>query len=329
MNKLFIAPYYQNTYTGILSKIYLDHILSFDHNRNSIVTRAYGGGDQLISEKPISETRTLNGFQSLIQNLSPNQIIISPKFKKNILIPNIIANQLLSSDKYSDKFKLADLILVNNHLDYQKILSLNIAPSKIQQFSLPFSLTPEVRQRKLDLGIFNDFFKFYFIGEYGPNKDTIKSTILAFADTFKNQDCLLVLWLTCTASERSEMLEFYQKTKQSLGIVNQLDNIIFICRPIDYSEISAIHNSCDIYLATNSDYYPFIDEQFAIAFDKHIISREQITVSYSPSVTNTEQGEYIGSIPIDGLGHKMLDKFNNRNVSHKKHKNKPTLYSLI
>ena len=330
-NKLFIGPYSYPNYIGTLSNLYLEHILSLDSSQSFASRRCFLHNDKQTIRN--SETRLLDTYDVLIQNLSLEQIAVNYKFKKNIVIPNLTGNIKISNAKYAEQLQLADLILVNNSIDYQKILSLNIAPSKIQQFSIPISINAETTSKKLQLGIYDSYFKFYFIGEYASNQDIVKSLIVSFCDTFKNQECFLILWLVCTPAQRTEILDFYQQIKLSLNMTNTLDNILFICRPVDYNEIPALHNTGDVYLAVNSDYYPFIDEQIAAGFGKYIINREQLNSSYAPILTQGRNGEYVSAISIDSLSNKMWDKFSNKNSRtqplNKKNKKRPTLYSLI
>ena len=107
---------------------------------------------------------------------------------------------------------------------------------------------------------------------------------------------------------------------------------MFIYRPINYDEIPSIHNTGNAYLAINSDYYPFIDEQLAIQFNNTIINREQLDRSYAPIIAPDRGNSHIESISIDSLSNKLLSKFNDRNrqiATSKKQKLKPSLYSLI
>jgi len=335
MNTLFIGPYQQTDYIGNISKCYLDYLLSSNKHQEQIAYRPLYLNNNSANVFDTKNER-LNSTQTIIQNVPIEMFVGYTKFTNNILIP-IINHKKDINIKFRENLQLANKILVNNHIDYNKLIQCNLDPKKISLFSIKAKIDNDFLNKKIDLGIYDSVYKFYFIGEYKPNIDIIQKLITSFLHSFRNKENVcLVLWISSIESDRIQLLKFYEEVKNKLQIRNSIDPIVFVSRPINFSETILIHASADTYLAINDDYYPVVDEYFAGVYQKQIINRSILDTIRIPDIYDQdyELDNYYRSITIESLSEQMLKKFgqvnnNNSNITNKHSKNKLDLLSLI
>jgi hypothetical protein len=336
MNTLFIGPYQQTDYIGNISKCYLDYLLSSSKHQEQLVCRPLYLDNETTSDAVFnSNNERLTSTKTIIQNVPIEMFVGYTKFSNNILIP-IINHKKEINIKFRDNLQLANKILVNNHTDYNKLIQCNLDPKKISLFSIKAKIDNSFVNKKIDLGIYDLMYKFYFIGEYKSNTDIIQKLITSFVHSFRNKENVcLVLWISSSENDRVQLLKFYEEVKNKLQIKNGIEPVVFISRPINFSETLLIHASGDTYLAINDDYYPVIDEYYSGIYQKQLINRSILDTIKMPDIyeSNYELDNYYKSITIESLSEQMLKKFgqssNSSHGNNKHSKNKIDLLSLI
>jgi hypothetical protein len=334
MNTLFIGPTTQPDNIGLTSRSYLEYIELSEKFKNQIVSRPIildrGLVDPLLPPCK-SHNRNLDQTEIFIQNLPLDMLVYNPKFSKNIIIP-ILDHKKNVNSIHKSILQKADKILCNNPIDSDKILSCGVDPKKVSLFRIPFSVNPDTKNKKLNIGIYNNMYKFYFIGEYKKNIDIVHKIIISFLSTFRtNNNICLILWVALTEPEKNRLFEYYENTKKKMKINSGIDQILFIQRPIDYAEIEILHNTGNTYLALNDNFYPFIDEQYASIYESNIISRSQLNSTTTPYYGDSDYypSDTYEDICIDSLSRKMMDRVSNQNMIYNKQKTRVDLLSIL
>lgn len=333
MNTLFIGPYHQTDYVGSIARCYLDHILSSNTHQKTLVCRPLYLNNQDTNPLDTNNGKLVEN-KTIIQHVPIDMFVGHTKFVNNILIP-IIDHKKEINSKFRDSLELATKILVNNSIDYNKLLHCNLNPKKLSIFSIKPKVDINLLNKKIDLGIYDSLYKYYFIGEYKSNTDILQKLITSFLYSFRDKESVcLVLWLSSTEQERVELLKFYEDLKKRLKIVRGIDPIVFISRPINFKETILMHSCGDVYLAINDDYYPTIDEYYSSMYKKQIINKSTLETIKLPdlSLDDYNIGDYYRSITIESLSQQMLKKFDQTSTSsytNKYSKNKIDLLELI
>jgi hypothetical protein len=330
MNKLYIGPYNQNTYIGHISRYYLDSILSQSASgsdfayRPIYITESFRIGEDsagIIHEK-----------NTIIQNVPLDYFVPYTDFDKNIFIPIIEHNKDINIS-YKDTLNKSDKILVSNPIDYMKIVSCGVDTKKINMFYVEPKIHSQFQNKKIDLGLYDDLFKFYFIGDYVANKRIIKTIMIAFLSAFRtNNNACLVLWINTSNDNAEELFLYYQNLKKQMRLNNYFDKIIFVNRPLNLYETPLLHTNANVFLALNDDHYPIIDEQYAILYKNTIMTKNhlQLAETYDVDRMDYSVDGHIKNITIDSLSEQMLRKFDQKESNNKPIlKNKSNLLSLL
>jgi hypothetical protein len=276
MNIFFIGPYRQNNFDGIFSRNIVESIAQ----KHSIFARPiYYEKSDSNSEIKTSideyEDRDLKDYDCLIQNVRPVDCLYTNQFGKNILIP-IIENNL---EEELFIHQTIHKILLDN--DDQSIEENKDLSKKTEFFDYDVSVQIE-KNRVFDIGPLHAMKKFYFIGEYQKNYDTVLSCIRSFVYIRSkiDSDYILVIFLINVSQTDLAFINNYIQQVYKIFNSPHTINRVVIC-PISMSleNISAAHNTGDIFLNYNSYPKNQINLKIAQKLNKHIVDKPNGSLS--------------------------------------------------
>lgn len=288
MNVLYLGPFQLNNSLGYQSSFILENLCSI----NDIKVYAhpiYSGSDNTkLSNIPYFRFNQLDKYPDInIQHSTLSGLYVDTQ-SKNYFIPIHPTNKYIPK-QYIEKLKAVDKILVYSDFEFNKFLDIGIQEDKIVKLSIP-KIT--ISKDKLSLGVYNTYYKYYFIGDYSNNKDIILSLIRNFLISAKDlQDICLVIASECNEQEKQELINIYEKEKQSLAMDVYEDKILLLVDDVSCSKIQSLHNACDTLLCLNDGYYPITD----IASAKYCKNK---IINYPIDNLDTEQKSHIMSYII-------------------------------
>jgi len=268
MNILYLGPFQKNNALGYTSSIILQHLCALP-NHHIYAHPIYSGIDNTtISNIPYFRFKDIKKYPEInIQHSTVNSLYVDT-YSKNYFIPIHPAN-LEIPKQYHSKLKAIDKILVYSDFELDKFLSIGIDKDKIIKLPLP---SVKISDAKLDIGIYNQYDKYYFIGDYSNNSNIIKSLIKNFLPmTKQNHNICLVIASDCTDTQRKELVEFYEQQKKNMLLENQEDKVLLLIDDVGCDRIHSLHRSGDIFLCLNDGHYPLTDAASALLCQNKII----------------------------------------------------------
>lgn len=335
-NILYIGPYRQYNYPGILSDIYLRSIGKALSRRNKrLYSRPlYMDPSVSLESQGIYEFEhippAVTSIEGIIQHCTPEYFAIN-KYAKNICIP-ILDPKLQKASAYNcvQKLNHADSVLVGTEQQKMFLLRSNItSPIVVCDEDLTDSVTDKQSQQAYDFGpIFNSCYNFGFIGQYDTNIQIIQKIILSFISAFRGLNRYrLVLFLRGTQQNRKELSNWYEKLLLDLHIDSSTNNnISFVFNTLEFEQTIAALNSIECLLSLNDDWYLSFYESYILKQNKAIINRYNTeTISISPLKLGNDYhpDDILCSVSSYDLAQKMFS------IEQKPHNHKKNTLSKI
>lgn len=336
---LYIGPYRQYDYHGVLSNIHLSRLsASLARKDIKLYSRPLFLDSSLIQNTISSEysnyellpNEPLN-IHCVIQHCPVEYVAIQKKWI-NICIP-ILDPKIVKSSSYGviQKLNLVDHIIVHN--DHQKnfLLKSGISvPISLYEENIVDYVDSSILQKMYDFGAVNNgLYRFGFIGTYSRNLRIIQKIIISFINAYRQHDTAqLIFFLRGTQQEKNELEKFYLDTLKNLN-VNIFDHILFIFNPLDSASTITALNSMDCLLSINDDYVHHLYEAYLLKNGKSVISRNSLnTISVPPISLEYDIEDTIGSICTQSLIEKMISIPSSGAKNKKSNKSNPNIGDL-
>ena len=244
-NILYIGPYRQSTYDGLLSRQLIENIVK--KYTNITLRPLYIEDATSVSVESIEslEDNRYNEYDTIIQHTTLDKATPIRSIKHNVIIP--ILNNTICSSKNIETLSQFNKILVSNALDYNQLSQCPKLKNKTHKYQFDVSI-PD-RRAKINIGLYDKFKKIYSI--IPNNTDIILSIVTAFNLFNISQQYVLLLFIDNLTPE--------DKNKLDSNILNLCNNmgmqrhqkIITFKAESDLQTLFAIHSSGDIYLPDN------------------------------------------------------------------------------
>jgi len=268
MNILYIGPFQQNNSLGHCSSVILQDLCSLPNHR-IFAYPIYSGYDNIsVSRIPYLRIKELTEYpDAIIHHCTINNLYID-RYSKNYFIP-IHNLDVDIPKKYHDKLKDLDRILVYNDFDYQKYSDIGIDAQHLSKIEPPYI---KVSDNILDIGIYKQYHKYYFIGYLKDNLENIKRIMYNFLHVAKfRQNICLIICAECDRQYRQNIVAFYNEIKNELCMTMQEDKILFMLDEMTIDTIERIHRTCDTFLCLNNSFVPLADISMAKSCNNDII----------------------------------------------------------
>ena len=304
MNILYLGPYRQYDYNGIISRKYINTIVRSKHIK--LTTRPiYIDASCTYKDIPKNivelEHNILNTYDMLVQHLPVNYLAINKKMK-NVAIPILNINKVNTFNQY--KLNEFDMVLVNNIYAKTSLDPLLNTPSKMFDFNIDTNMLREYIGKKLDLGIFNHFQKFYFIGDHNTNIDIVEDIIKAFYTNYYSfNDTCLILFLR---NINSDIETYIKKIHDKFKIKDSIHNILIVPIGNNEHDIIAAHGSCNIFLDINDDNRESLHNKYVQFFKNKTITLLDLSLSKSRIRNNKTSMEYFDTVDTYNLSNHFM-----------------------
>jgi len=324
MNILYIGPYIYNDFNGMAARNIIESISKNKeveiHTRNIFLNNPYDNLTLVNYHK--FEKELLPKYDIVIQHTYPSMMVkdisIAEKF---IAIP--IVDYMISSYDI-DILKSFDEIYVDDQMNLS-VFKKAIVQSKI--FSYDFEKIVNTNRINLDYHNFNK--KFYFIGNYSKNQNTINKIIVSFLIAFRSyQGVSLILMLTDTNKTEveknisSNISDIFSK----MDFKSVLSPIRFIVQPLNIEELHTIHSSFDTYIDIRDSYDTGVNTSLAQLYNRNIIDIQSLDTISVPSIDlkDGDTNRYKQSV----LTQSIIDAMTNDNTKNTTHVTK-TIVDLL
>lgn len=308
MNILYLGPYRQYDYNGIISRKYINTIVRSKHIK--LTTRPiYIDASCTYKDIPKDivelENNILNKYDMLVQHLPLNYLAINKKMR-NVAIPILNINTINTFNQY--KLNEFDMVLVNNTYAKTSLDPLLNTPSKMFDFNIDTNMLREYMGKKLDLGIFNHFQKFYFIGDHNTNIDIVEDIIKAFYTNYYSfNDTCLILFLRNISSD----IETYiKKIHDKFKIKDSIHSILIVPIGTNEQDIIMAHGSCNIFLDINDDNRESLHNKYVQFFKNKTITLLDLSLSKSRIRNNRTSMEYFDIVDTHNLSNHFINIIN-------------------
>ena len=252
MNILFVGPYRQNDGWGHATRDYIRAIAT--NSEYNITTQPIylSSHDQSFDDKMILglEESRYDTYDAVIQKTLPDCFSINKTFKYNIGITELETNNYSSSSIVKSINRL-DQIWVPSSQEKNTLQKSGVTiPVKIISQPINTAFIKSLYDYKLKLNpILDNFFKFYFIGDYNYRKnlyDLITAFHLAFS--YEERVCLVIktsIGGLKPGVSRQKIEQEIEDFKKTLNISNKYKKEILITENLPDKDIIGLHNSCD------------------------------------------------------------------------------------
>ena len=305
MNILYLGPYRQYDYNGIISRKYINTIVQSKHIQLTTrpiyidVSCTYKDIPKNIVEL---ENNILNTYDMIVQHLPLNYLAINKKMR-NVAIPILNINTINTFNQY--KLNEFDMILVNNPYAKTSLDPLLNTASKMFDFNIDTNMLREYIGKKLDLGIFNHFQKFYFIGDHNTNIDIIEDIIKAFYTNYYSfNDTCLILFLR---NINSDIEKYIKKIHDKFKIKDNIHSVLIVPIGTNEHDIIAAHGSCNIFLDINDDNRESLHNKYVQFFKNKTITLLDLSLSKSRIRNNKTSMEYFDIVDTYNLSNHFMD----------------------
>lgn len=245
-NILYIGPYRQNDGWGRAAR---DYILSINETNNNIHCQPIYMSNNIDADIDTKikylENNQLSQYDIVIQNVLPMMMTKTHLYNIGLLF---IENQNFSSTSIYN-LNLMDEIWVSSSIEKQSLVDGGVnVPIKI----IGHALEIQKNQKTIFADAIDDYYKFYFVGEYIQRKN-IKDLVIAFHLEFDiTEPVSLVLKLSGSGDNFHETVQKnLQNIKLRLRTKKYFHNEILITNRLAEDQMSSLHNSCDCFVITS------------------------------------------------------------------------------
>lgn len=333
MNILFVGPYRQNDGWGNATR---DYIRALSTNTTNSITAQpiyLSSHDANFSDEQILslEKSRYENYDVVIQQTLPECFSVNRTFKQNIGITMLETNNYKDSSIIQSINRLDELWVPSSQEKNTLQKSGVKIPIKIISQPIDTQYITSLSDYKLKLNpILDNFFKFYFIGEYNYRKnlyDLITAFHLAFS--YEERVCLIIK----TAIPGSKPQQSRQKIEQeidnfkkTLNISNKYKKEILITENLTYKDVIGLHNVCDCFVM------PSYGESFCRPAAEALLCGKTPIVNSNTGMTdfiNTDNGFLIKNhaTPVICSPRPLSSSFDM--YTSNEHWYKPDIYDLV
>lgn len=310
-NILYIGPYRQNTFTGLLSYTIIKNINTKYQN---ITTRPLYLDDCSNNEAldiANLEDNIFATYDVLIQHAPISQATVINCIKNNIIIP--ILEQKVCGDHEIKKLSQFNKILVDNQFDYEQLSKYPKLKNKLYRYDFKVDLPK--KQARVNIGLYNQFPKICSIVD--NNTDTVFSIVTAFNLFNKSGKYVLLLFIQNLLPETKHSLDKkIENLCNNMGVASNKNKILTFKAEYDLDTLFAIHNVSDIYIPDIS--IP-IGNKIGEILNKNVLNLN----SSDYTVTAFDNNQYFLNgkfvISSDGLKNKLFSKQSKTKTHFKMH----------
>ena len=192
-----------------------------------------------------------------VQNILPHHMVATDKYKKNIGYIVTETSTLAHTPWATPLSNMTELWVPNT--TNQKNLQMDL-PTQVVK-TVPYAFDRSVYETvhgRIDLGVVNNNYKFYYIGDLNDRKN-LAATLRCFHATFAGySDVCLVLKVGRFGSTEEQIVElikgFSEQVKKSLRIYPDSGDYcpeVIIPHRLNRTELLSLHNTCDCYISTS------------------------------------------------------------------------------
>ena len=209
--------------------------------------------NQEVPEEIIrAEKNNLKNIDFCIQNVLPQYIVGTKKFKKNVAFCNL-GSKIGKTHPWIPYFKMVDDLWVSNHSSQEMLKDINIKSTLI-----PYAFDTSIYSKEVDilnLGRYQNKFKFYFIGNLDDRKN-IDGIIRSYLRAFKKSDpvCMVmkVRKFGRTDQQIQEMMRNkIESIKSHLNIYKKSEHypdLLVVSQDLTNDQIQSLHKTCDCFV---------------------------------------------------------------------------------
>lgn len=303
MKILYIGPYKHNSCLS-LSSLDIIETLQNSSKISNLTIRPIFINDQIININSLMinnlESKDLDEYDYVIHHAPISILNNYDKIAKvNIAIP--LFSKIIGREEYKETLENFDMVLSDSQ-EYTNFLHkhYNIGKAKTFAYSKLYT-TPY----NINLGYNMDDTKLYWVGQYDSQlfEKIITSFYLAFSD---REDIGLFLFLNQDpVTIKDNLDEKVQSIKNKLNIMTPINNINVVAKLLTVNDISAVHNTCDIYLdISKSNNESMLNSHIANKYNKRIITLENHV--FEPNSSGYVFGENIESFNNADLAAKLI-----------------------
>lgn len=313
MNSLFVGPYRQFDMNGLYSQsllYYLYRTAPADRkliSRNIYLNNSSINGD--INLHIINETeKYADNISTLIQNVPANSVYLSQHINNNICIP-ILDNKILQ-DEDLYRLSMCSKVLVDNYVSF---ISLKPYINNIELITHD-PVFASTNLPNINLGIYANTKKMYFIGDYIGNKDLIRDLVISFIlFSTKHDNLSLILFLTDSSQKDiQEVQSIVQKVYSDLQITNVFVKVVGVSVSSNINSLISCHMSGNIYLNINDNIRNDLNVKYAEKFNNEILDLADMTKERTIIRNNIIAKNCIYEIPTQSGILNAMDNLSNK-----------------
>lgn len=288
MNVLYFGPFrYDNDY-GFAARNIVES-LSTKHNtdiQNIFLDSPYNNSTIVNLSRQNAEAFKLKSkYDCIIEHCPISMTHIDKSISnKNICIP-IVSDYTLDSDSIS-KLRQFDIVISDNTMQHQLLKD-----NQIESIPLSYNLLKHNNEFNIDFGYHSPNQKFYFIGDFKNDHNTIQKIIVSFILSFRDSSNVSLI-LFCSDEDKESatkaLSDMIGSISDRMHYKGRLSPIKVFVNKLSHQDLHIIHKSCDIFLDIYDSYKPGINRQIAELYHKNIIDISNLdtvrvpTIEYSP-----------------------------------------------
>lgn len=301
---LYIAPYKTNSSLQISC---YDIIQSLNQKNVDLTIRPLfienitnNTNEQFIE---LQNKKLLNDYDIILQH-GPIDLLYVPKIKrsKHIAIPlmSLTYNRTEYHNILSD---FDDIFTDSTQFEYLLKDHYNIPQTKLFTYAGQYT-----NGQNIDLDIYNNHQKLYYIGNYYQNQENIKKILLSFLISFRHHDNIAIFFFLTGIKKdiiQTELRSLINSIKKELNIIpSEYDRIRFIPIETNMEVFKSIHQTCDTYINIfNDNYLSCINEYMATQCNNRTVNQLNIEQILCPQIYDGKykSNEQTLSCTINGI----------------------------
>lgn len=290
MNILYIGPYKDISMDGISSRYFVNNLRSIPNS--SLTLQSITLSNKIDTSVSYDEETIQSGLESydvVIQQAPVDLIVNDTRIKKSIIIPIIgeLNEKIINTLKIKTFHKL--LVSSKYHLDKLK----KIFGSKVVYLRYHDNVTKV--NKKYNIRFLNKTQKFYYIGSYTKQQNSVRKIILSFIMAFRTDPSVsLVLFLEENPLDLEQLNKDIADYKKQLNLINDFKKITIAAFDNTEESLLITHNGGDIYISpiiSNSN----IHCDIAQAYKKKILYIDRVDCISIPTETDYSVGDTMNS----------------------------------
>jgi len=278
MNILYIGQYRDISIHGLHSNAILRDLSKVGQVTSRHILSQYSSSyDNSIL---LSETKSIEQYDILIQNLPIDSLCYTQQIKRNIVIP-VLTSELLSENDI-DYLNLFDEILVDDIFSKENLDTVLKKPST--NFNLNYQDSTKKTDQVLSFPSHNQMKKFYTIVDYNHNNEYVFDLVSEFIPSSLNQEntCLVIYLLNTNRAQVNQIQKHISDMEKLCNIdKDNLTKVVVAPIACSYTDLCIAHKSCDIFLDLQDYPRNSLNNYIASLFNNQIISQTSSNTKFT------------------------------------------------